>query len=75
MAAIEAIKDVINWLTKPSIFITLATIALFAALSWRGFWKPKVALLIAVLATLFLGASMLDPDFFLIVRKLSLIHI
>ena len=69
MAAIEAIKDVINWLTAPSIFITLATIGLFLALSWRGFWTPKVAVILGVLGTLFLGASMLDPDFFLIVRK------
>src|SRR5688572_6387021 len=69
MAFVETIKDVINWLTAPSIFITLATVALFATINWRGFWRPRIALVMGVLGTIFLGLSMLDPDFFLIVRK------
>jgi hypothetical protein len=69
MAFVETIKHVINWLTAPSIFITLASILFFVAINRRGFWRPKVALAIAVGAMLFLGVSMLDSNFFLIVRK------
>ena len=69
MAFLETIKSLINSLTAPSIFISLATILLFVAINRRGFWQPKVALVIGILGTVFLGASMLDPDFFLIVRK------
>jgi len=69
MAFVEALKSVINALTAPYFFITLATIGLFLAINWRPFWKPKVALALGLLGTAFLGASMLDPDFLLIVRK------
>jgi hypothetical protein len=69
MAAVEAIKDVINWLTAPSIFITLSTVLFFLALNWKAFWRPKVALALGIGGAIFLGVSMLDPDFFLIVRK------
>jgi hypothetical protein len=69
MGAIEAIKDVINWLTAPSIFITLATVLLFVAINRKEFWTRTFAIVAGVLGTLFLAASMLDPDFFLIVRK------
>src|SRR5262245_31799040 len=69
MAFVETIKSLINALTAPSIFISLATILLFVAINRKEFWSRKVALIVAVLGTLFLGASMLDPDFFLIVRK------
>ena len=69
MAFVEALKNVINALTAPYFFITLATIGLFLAINWRPFWKPKVALALGLLGTAFLGASMLDPDFLLIVRK------
>jgi len=69
MAAVEAIKHVINFLTAPSIFITLATLLLFGAINWSGFWRPRFALPLALGAALFLGVSMLDPNFALIVRK------
>jgi hypothetical protein len=69
MAAIEAIKSLINTLTAPYFFITLASILFFFAINRRGFWRPKVALAIGLLGAAFLGVSMLDPDFYLIVRK------
>jgi hypothetical protein len=69
MAAVEAIKHVINFLTAPSIFITLATVLFFVAINRAGFWRPKVALALGVGGALFLGVSMLDPNFALIVRK------
>src|SRR5689334_23270201 len=69
MAAVEAIKHVINFLTAPSIFITLATVLFSVAINRAGFWRPKVALALGVGGALFLGVSMLDPNFALIVKK------
>jgi hypothetical protein len=69
MAIIEGIKDVINFLTKPEIFITLSAVLFFIALARPGFWRPKVALVLGILGAVFLGVSMLDPDFALIVKK------
>jgi hypothetical protein len=69
MAAVETIKHLINSLTDPKIFISLSAVLLFVALSWKTFWQPKVALSLGVLGALFLGVSMLDPNFALIVKK------
>jgi hypothetical protein len=69
MAAVEFLKDVINFLTRPEWFITLATVLFFLSLRFRVFWKPRVALALGVVGAIFLGVSMLDPDFALIVRK------
>jgi hypothetical protein len=69
MAAVEAIKDFINYLTAPEIFITLATLVFFVVLNRAGFWRPRVALALFVLGAVFLGVSMLDRDFLLIVKK------
>ena len=40
----NAIKETINFLTAPAIFITLATVLFFLAMRSRVFWKPRVAL-------------------------------
>ncbi len=69
MAAIEAIKSLINLLTDPPIFITLASVLFLLSLKSKAFWKPKVALVLGVAGTVFLAVSMLDPDFALIVKK------
>jgi hypothetical protein len=69
MGIIEGIKDAINFLTKPEIFITLSAILFFIALASPRFWRPKVALALGIAGAVFLGVSMLDPDFALIVKK------
>ena len=69
MALVNALKSLINSLTAPEIFITLAALVFFASLRYKAFWKPKVALGLAILGTLFLGVSMLDHNFALIVKK------
>jgi hypothetical protein len=66
---INTIKDVINALTAPEIFITVAAIVFLLALRTRGIWRPRPALFIGLLAVAFLGVSMLDPNFALIVKK------
>lgn len=69
MAIVDALKDAINFLTRPEIFITLAAILLFWAINTRAIWRPRVALIGFTLGAVFVGVSMLDPDFLLIVKK------
>jgi hypothetical protein len=66
---INQVKDVINALTAPEIFISVGAIALLLALFNRGVWRPRPATIIAILGVAFLGVSMLDHNFALIVRK------
>jgi hypothetical protein len=66
---IEAIQNAINFLTKPALFISLASLLFFVSLRYRAFWKPRVALAVGILGALFIGVSLLDPDFALIVKK------
>ena len=69
MPMVAAFKDVINQLTDPKIFISLAAVLYLLSLRFKGVWRPKVALGIAIVAAIFLGVSMLDPNFALIVKK------
>ena len=69
MGAINFAKDAVNFLTNPPIFITLAAVVFLFAISRRGFWRPKVALVVGILAAVFVAVSMLDPDFALLVKK------
>jgi cytochrome b/b6/petD-like protein len=66
---IGTLKDVINALTAPEIFITVAAIAFLWALRTRGFWRGRPAAFMGIGAVVFLGVSMLDPNFALIVKK------
>src|SRR5688500_10361777 len=69
MIVIEFIKDAVNFLTNPPIFITLAAILLLVSIGRPAFWRPKVALALGIAGAIFLALSMLDEDFLLIVRK------
>ena len=69
MAAVEFLKDVVNFSTSPAIFISLAAMLFFASMKWRFFWRPRVAAGLGVAGVVFLAVSMLDPDFALIVKK------
>jgi hypothetical protein len=69
MGAVAAIKDAINFLTAPEIFISLAAVLFFVAINTRAFWRPRVALALFLGGAAFLGVSMLDHDFLLIVKK------
>ena len=66
---VEALKHTVNLVTTPPVFISLATVVFFLALRTRAFWKPRVALGVAFSGAAFLGVSMLDPNFALIVKK------
>jgi hypothetical protein len=69
MGFVNGLKDVVNALTAPEIFITVAAIVFLLALRTRGIWRSRPALLMGILAVVFLGVSMLDPNFALIVKK------
>jgi hypothetical protein len=66
---INSLKDVINALTAPEIFITAGAVLLLWALFSRGVWRSRPALIIGLLGVAFLAVSMLDHNFALIVRK------
>jgi hypothetical protein len=66
---IDTLKGTINFLTAPALFISMAAILFFIALPRKAFWKPRVALGLGLLGLLFVGLSMLDPNFLLIVKK------
>ncbi len=69
MAAVEFAKDVVNFLTKPQYFISLMAVLFFVAINTRAVWTKRTAAILFPTAAVFLAVSMLDPDFFLIVRK------
>ncbi len=70
MAVVDALKGVINFLTDPPIFITLAGDPLLRSLlRARRSGSPRSPLAVGVLAAAFLAVSMLDPNFALIVKK------
>jgi hypothetical protein len=69
MAAVDTLKGLVNALTTPWLFITLASILFFVALPRKAFWKPKFAAGVGLLAAAFVAVSMLDKNFLLIVKK------
>jgi hypothetical protein len=66
---IDKLKEVINALTAPEIFITVGAIVLLWAMFNRGIWRPRPAMIIGLLGVAFLAVSMLDHNFALIVKK------
>ena len=69
MGAVNAVKDVVNFLTNPPIFITLVALVFFLVIGRRGFWRPRVGLVVGVVAAAFVALSTFDPNFRLIVGK------
>src|SRR5207245_2573239 len=69
MGAVNAVKDVVNFLTNPPIFITLVAVVFFLLIGRRSFWRPKVGLVVGALAAIFVALSTFDPNFRLIVAK------
>jgi hypothetical protein len=69
MAAVETLKGVINALTTPWLFISLASLTFFLVLPRPTLWKPRVWAILGLAAAAFLGVSMLDHNFLQIVKK------
>jgi hypothetical protein len=56
---IGTVKDVINALTAPEIFITVAAILFLLALRTRGIWRSRPAAILGILAVVFLGLTLM----------------
>src|SRR5262245_13402969 len=69
MAAVEALKGLVNTLTTPWLFISLAAVLFLVAIPRKGLWTPRFAVLAFSLGAAFVAVSMLDPNFRLIVKK------
>jgi len=69
MALVETLKGIVNLLTNPPIFLTLASVVFLWALPRRALWKPRPAAIAGIAAVVFLAVSMLDRNFALIVKK------
>src|SRR6266850_7500717 len=66
----EFIKDFINALTAPYFLISAAAILLFVSLKYADrFYTNKAALIVFGFMFAFLGLSVIDPNFRLIVTK------
>jgi hypothetical protein len=67
-----ALKDLVNFLTRPELFIGFAALLFYLAFRspwYKSFWKPRTALIISILAVAFVLVSMSDPNFARIVKK------
>jgi len=69
MGAVNAVKDLVNFLTNPPIFISLVALVFFLVIGRRGFWRPKVGLVVGAVAAAFVALSTFDRNFRLIVGK------
>ena len=69
MILADILKESINFLTKPQLFIGLAIVLFFVSLRVKAVWTPKFALGMGIAGALFLAVSMLDRNFALIVKK------
>src|SRR5687767_293123 len=66
----EPVKDFINWLTQPSLFLTICTVIFVLMFVLYKWWtKPIVFWTIFVLFCVFYFGSIADPDFKSIVAK------
>jgi len=66
---ISSLKDVVNGLTDPRIFIPVVAFLFLLALRTRSLWRPRPALIGGIVAVVFVGVSMMDANFGLIVKK------
>jgi Cytochrome b(C-terminal)/b6/petD len=65
----QAIKNVINWASGPTVLFTLATVGFILALRNPKVWTKRNAVIAFSVAAVFYFVSMFDPNFFLIVAK------
>ena len=64
----EAIKNLINWLSGPTVLFTLATVGFILSLRYTKVWSKRNAIVVFAVMAVFYFVSMFDPNFFLIAR-------
>jgi hypothetical protein len=65
----QAIKNLINWLSGPTVLFTLATVGFVLSLKYPKVWSKRTAMILFGVMAVFYFVSMFDPNFFLIVAK------
>jgi hypothetical protein len=65
----NAIKNVVNFLSYPQWSFTLSLVAFFLMLRSRSLWTKRGGLVLLAVGTAFFVLSLLDQNFFLIVAK------
>lgn len=65
----EVLKDFINWITDPRIFLPLFAVVFFVAVRARFVWTNKVGITALVISIVFFLVSFQDPNFRIIVTK------
>ncbi len=65
----EWIKDIINWVSGPTVLFTLATVGFALSLRYTQVWSKRTAAIAFSLMAVFYVLSMFDPNFLLIVAK------
>jgi hypothetical protein len=65
----DALRDFVNWLSKPTVSFTLSIAAFLLMLRSRKLWTKKGGLVLLAVGVAFFLVSMLDPNFFLVVSK------
>jgi hypothetical protein len=65
----EAIKNLINWLSGPTVLFTLATAGFVLSLRYPKVWSKRNAIVVFAFMAVFYFVSMFDSNFFLIVAK------
>ena len=62
-------KNIINWLSGPTVLFTLATLGFLLSLRYPKVWSKRNAVIMFGVMTVFYVWSMFDGNFFLIVAK------
>jgi len=66
---VEALKELVNYLSDPKWSFTITTVVFIGALYWRGLWTKVGGLAMLTTVTLYFAVSMLDENFRLVVAK------
>ncbi len=65
----DALRDFVNWLSKPTVSFTLSVLGLVLMLRSRKLWTKRGGLVALAVGVAFFLVSMLDPNFFLVISK------
>ncbi|HSF17980.1 MAG TPA: hypothetical protein VLK65_20750 [Vicinamibacteria bacterium] len=65
----ESVKNLINWVSGPTVLFTLVTVGFLVSLRYPKIWTKRNAVIGFGALTVFYVLSMFDPDFYLIVAK------
>ena len=65
----DPIKDLINYISGPTVLFTLTVVLFALSLYFTKAWSKKTGMIVLVVSVIFFFASLFDPNFWLIVAK------